>query len=283
MSGDEMGQIVAISNQKGGVAKTTTCFSVGAGLAELGLRTLVVDLDSQAHLTLGAGLDPDELEPTLADLLDSPVGSPTGSPAVPPVAPVVRPTRAEGLDILPADLRLARMERFLYERAGYETILAHVLAPWQAEYDYLLLDCPPSLGALTLMALTAAQAVLVPVQCEYYAARSLTRLLDIVAVVRERTNPGLTCFLVATLYDQRNRICQGVLEQLRGNFPDQLLDTVIGVDTRLRECPAAGEPITRYAPRSRASQHYRHLARELHARIQGIHTQRQERGKGGQP
>jgi len=131
-----------------------------------------------------------------------------------------------------------------------------------------LLDCPPSLGALTLMALTAAQEVLIPVQCEYFAARGLGRLLDIVAAVQGRTNPDLTCHLLATLYDRRNRICRDVLGKLKAHFPERLLDTVIGVDTCLRECPAVGEPIILYAPRTRASQQYRQLAREFQARIQ---------------
>jgi chromosome partitioning protein len=276
-----MGQIVAISNQKGGVAKTTTCLSLGACLAELGQRTLVVDLDSQANLTLAAGLDPDvyELEWTLSDLLE-PFGA--ASPPFPPASggerggAVIQPTLMEGLDILPADVRLASVERWLNEQDDYETILAQILELWQADgrrvYDYILLDCPPSLSPLTLMALTAAQSALIPVQCEYYAARGLSRMLDVVAAVRERTNPDLTCHLLATLYDQRNRICQGVLAQLRVNFPDWLLDTVIGVDTRLRECPAAGEPIILYDSHTRASRQYRQLAREFHARIGGGQT-----------
>ena len=258
-----MKQIIAISNQKGGVAKTTTCSSLGACLAEQGQRALIVDLDSQAHLTMAAGLDPDELENTLADLLES-----FGTSRSLVGKEVIRPTLIEGLDILPADLRLASVERFLYEQDDYEMILAQILAQWQTEYDYLLLDCPPSLSAITLMALTAAQRVLIPVQCEYYAVRGLSRLLDIVAEVQERTNPDLTYHLLATLYDQRNRICRSVLDQLRVNFPDWLLDTVIGVDTRMRECPAAGEPIILYAPHTRASQQYRQLAHEFHDRIQ---------------
>jgi chromosome partitioning protein len=257
-----MDQVIAISNHKGGVAKTTTCLSLGACLAELGQRTLVVDLDSQAHLTLAAGLDSEGLEWTLSDLLDS------GAAPPPAREKAIQPTLMERLDILPADLRLASIERLMYEQDGYEMILAQILAPWQAEYDYLLLDCPPSLGALTLMALTAAQCVLIPIQCEYYAAWGLSRLLDIVEIVQERTNPALTCYLLATLYDQRNRICRSVLEQLRNNFPDRMLETVIGVDTRLRECPAVGEPIILYAPHTRASQQYRQLAREFQTKTQ---------------
>ncbi len=256
-----MAYIVAISNQKGGVAKTTTCLSLGACLAELGRRVLVVDLDSQSNLTLAAGLDPDELTWTGADLLDTSRASPESRERV------IQPTSMEGLDILPADVRLASVERLLYEQENYEMILSQALDPWQAEYDYIFLDCLPSLGALTLMALTTAQTVLIPVQCEYYAARGLKRLLDIVTAVRERTNPDLAYYMVATLYDQRNGICRSILDQFQTNFSDRLLDTVIGVDTRLRECPVAGEPIILYAPRTRASQQYRQLAREFNAKI----------------
>ena len=253
-----MSQIVAVSNQKGGVAKTTTCLSLGACLAELGYRTLVVDLDAQSHLTIAAGFDPEELTWTVADLLDAVTG------ALPEArAGVIQPTLLAGLDILPADVRLASVERSLYDQDNYEMGLVHVLALWQTEYDYILFDCPPSLGAITLMALTAAQRVLIPVQCEYFAVRSLNRLLQITSAVQERTNPDLTYHLVATLYDRRNNICRQVLDQLKAHFSEWLLDTVISVDTRLRECPATGEPIILYAPRTRASRQYRRLAEEL--------------------
>ncbi|MCP4537014.1 MAG: ParA family protein [Chloroflexi bacterium] len=258
-----MSHIVAISNNKGGVAKTTTCISLGACLAELGHRTLIVDMDPQADLTLAAGLDADELEWSLADLLE-----PDRNPTSADVKRAIQPTQVEALDILPTDPRMAGVERLLYEHNGYETILARMLAPWHDEYEYILLDCAPSLGGITLTALTAARWVLIPVQCEYFAARRMRRLLEAVTIVRKRTNPHLTCYLVATMYDKRNRICQGVLQQLRWHFPTQLLDTVIGVDTRLRESPATGEPITLYAPRTRASQQYRQLAREFLAKLE---------------
>jgi chromosome partitioning protein len=258
----DMAQTVAISNQKGGVAKTTTCLSLGACLAELGYRVLVIDMDTQSHLTIAAGFDPNELTWTIVDLLDTVTGTLPEAKAG-----VVQPSRVEGLDILPADVRLASTERLLYDQEGYEMSLARVLAPWQEEYNYILFDCPPSLGGLTLMALTAAQYILVPVQCEYFAIRSLNRLLDIITVVQERTNSDLSYHLVATMYDQRNSICRQVLNQLQTHFPEWLLDTVIGVDTRLRECPATGEPIILYAPHTRASQQYRQLAQELSTKI----------------
>jgi chromosome partitioning protein len=259
-----MTHIVAISNNKGGVAKTTTCLSLGACLAASGYRTLVVDLDPQADLTLAAGLDAETLAWSVVDLL-RPAQAETLGPHQ-----VILETGVDGLDVLPSDPRLASVERFLYEQAGYETTLARIFESMDSVYTYILLDCPPSLGGLTLMALTAARWVVIPVQCEYYAARRLLRLLDVVEAVRTRTNPDLSCYLLATMYDQRTRIGQGVLEQLKLRFPGRLLDTVIGVDTRLRECPAAGEPITVYAPRTRASRQYRRLAREFHLRVSGL-------------
>lgn len=265
-----MTHIIAVSNRKGGVGKTTTCLSLGACLAEMGLRTLVVDLDSQGDLTMAAGLDADEdeMEWTVADLLMP------GDAKVTPAA-VIRPTAQKGLDILPADVRLAGAERFLYDQNGYEATLGRLLG-WLAGYDHILLDCPPSLGAITLMALTAADAVLAPIQCEYYAARRLVSLLDIIAAVRERTNPGLGVMLVATLYDQRNLVARKVLEQLQTRFASNLFHTVIGVDTRLRECPIVGEPIIVYAPNTRASRQYRQLAREFIVRAR-IRKQRRSR------
>jgi chromosome partitioning protein len=166
-------------------------------------------------------------------------------------------------------VRLAGVERRLYDQENYEQCLAQMWTGWRDRYRFILLDCPPSLGAMTLMALTAAHTVLIPVQCEYYAARGLGRLLDIVAAIRERTNPALTCGMLATMFDQRNSICNTVLAQLQGHFPNRLYNTVIGVDTRLRECPIAGEPITLYAPGTRASQQYRQFAREFLSRNLG--------------
>ncbi len=253
---------VAISNHKGGVAKTTTCVSLGACLAEAGHRTLLVDLDPQADLTLAVGLDAEGPDYSVVDLLDH-----TNPESTAKITEIIHATKIEGLDILPADPRLASVERLLYDQEDYEMLLSKILSPIQPEYDYILLDCPPSLGALTLMALSTAHSVLIPVQAEFYAARRLDRLLDVVDVVRDRLNQHLITYLVVTMYDQRNRICRGVLDQLRLSFSKRLLNTVIGVDTRLRESPAVGEPITMYAPRTRATKQYRELARELDNKI----------------
>lgn len=257
-------KILAISNQKGGVAKTTTCMSLGAGLAERGKRVLMVDLDSQANLTLAAGLDGDTLPWTVADLLDA---AELDLPEAKRGA--IYPAGMDGLEILPADVRLASVERSLYDRGRYEFLLGELLEPWRSNYDYILLDCPPSLGAVTLMALTTAQMVLVPVQCEFYAARGLSRLLEIVTEVRQHTNPHLKYHLLATMYDRRNNICRTVLEQLQTHFSGTMFDTVIGVDTRLRESPVTGEPVLVFAPNTRAAQQYRNLAVEVETLLEG--------------
>jgi chromosome partitioning protein len=250
-----MAYTIAISNQKGGVAKTTSCLSLGASLAGLGRRTLVVDLDPQAHLTLAAGLKAEDLPYTMADILDC-SGPAQGYP-----------TRAPGLEILPADLRLARLERELYGRPEYERCLAEALQPWQA-YDFILLDCPPSMGALTVMALSAAQRALIPVQCDYFSSQGVIQLLEVIEAVKGHTNPSLDYFIFVTLFDRRNLVSRTVLEQLRIHFTESLLETIIGLDTRLRECAIAGEPVTIYAPRTRASLQYHDLAVELVDRIE---------------
>lgn len=255
-----MAKVIAVSNQKGGVGKTTTCFSLGAGLVESGYHVLVIDLDPQANLTLAAGLDYDEVEKTLVDLLDN------GS--IPDPDPhFIHHTVLDRLDILPADPRLARVERDLYELADYETRLARAIEPYQSHYNYIILDCPPTLSSLTLIAFYAADEVLIPVQCEYYAAKGLDLLLTIISTMEKRRNRTIPWHLVVTLFDPRNKVHRTVFEQLKNNFPEHLLETFIRMDTKLRECPILGEPITVYAPTTRASEHYRNLAQEVDQRV----------------
>lgn len=265
----------AISNQKGGVAKTTSCFSIAACLAEKGYRTLVVDLDPQAHLTMAAGYDPDNLEKTVVDLLLDSGGQVDWTS-------VRLKTALENLNLLPGDLRLAHIERQFAEQEGYEYLLRQILEPLSSTlaqdgsiqqnslgaYDYILLDCPPSMGTLTILALTAADWALVPVQAEYFASRGLLRLLDVIEAVQKHTNPALDYAIFVTMFDGRNRISQRVLEELHQHFKDKILPTPIRMDTRLRESPIAGEPVILYAPRTRASQEYRALTSELLGQIQ---------------
>ena len=255
-----MAKIIAVSNQKGGVGKTTTCFSLGACLVEMGLKVLVVDIDPQSNLTLAAGLDFEELEYTLVDIMDKTI------PSEPVQGGIVRRTSMEGLDILPCDPRMARVERDLYQKDNYEGLLAEALKPWKMVYDFILLDCPPTLSSLTLVALSAANEVIIPVTCEYYAAKGLDLLLSIISTVEKHTGRKLTWSMVITMFDPRNKISNRVFENLSRNFSNNLFKAIIGVDTRLREAPVFGDPIITYSPNTRASEQYRELAREFYSR-----------------
>jgi chromosome partitioning protein len=253
-----MFHVVAISNQKGGVAKTTTCISLGACLAGLGKKVLLIDLDPQANLSLSLGIHDDVVEETISDVLETAL-----NPRKLNWAEIIKPTSLEGLFVIPSDARLWTIERMISEKAGYEVELTKILARWKNDFDYVLFDCSPSLGPLTIMALTAAERVLIPIQTEFLAAVGLVRLIDTVEAVKEHTNPSLDFSLLAVMYDQRNSICRDVLQKLKENFPQKIIKTIIGVDTRLKECVASGQPITQYDPKTRASLQYAQLAGEI--------------------
>jgi len=245
---------IAICSQKGGVAKTTTCLSLGACLAEMGHSALLIDLDPQAHLSRSIGMQPEKLHHTVGDALLANTS----------LVSVSRESSILGLDIVPANHGLTLIDKLFYGRKGYEFQLKNGLrAMSEGLYDYILLDCPPSFGTLTLNALTAADLLIIPVQCEYYAALSLRRIVDLARLVQEKTNPRLSYRVLATLYDQRNRICRLVLAQMERDLSWVLFETVIQIDTKLRECPAFGQPITLYAPNTRGARQYRALAKEL--------------------
>jgi chromosome partitioning protein len=245
---------IAISNQKGGVAKTTTCLSLGACLAEMGQSVLLIDLDPQANLTLSVGLKPEELRRTVGDAF---LGNTS-------LVSVSRESPVFDLDIVPANQGLVVLDKILYGRQGYEFHLKNGLDAMDGDlYDIALMDCPPSFGTLTVNALTAADLLIIPVQCEYYAAHSLRQIVELVKLVRDRTNPRLVYRVLVTMYDRRNRICQVILEQMQRGMSKVLFKTIIEVDTKLRESPAFGQPITLYAPKTRGAQQYRALAKEL--------------------
>jgi chromosome partitioning protein len=245
---------IAFSNQKGGVAKTTSCLSLGASLAQMGHPTLMVDLDPQANLTISLGLNPKNLRRSLIDTL---MGNS-------PLVGVSRETGILALDIVPANAELALTEKILYQRKGYQYRLRQVLDQTPRElYEYILLDCPPSLAPLTLNALTAADLLIVPAQCEFFSAHSLSQTIRLALQIRQQSNPRLLYRVLVTMYDKRNRIHRLVLEQMRQGLSNVLFKTIIQVDTKLRESPAYGQPITTYAPKSRGAQQYRALAREL--------------------
>lgn len=253
-----MSRVIAICNQKGGVAKTTTCLSLGACLVEAGHSTLIVDLDPQSNLSIASGVGEDSEQSSITDLLSA-----ASSGGQIDDQEAIHPTNYPGLDLLSADTGLAVLEREVYEVAGYETLLSNLLRSFQNRYEYILLDCSPSLGSLTIMALTAAHRVVVPVHCDYLAAWGVIRLVETIDAVRERTNPGLDYDLLVTMYDRRNSISQEVLSRLKERFEGHLYETMIGVDTRLRESVVNGEPVISYAPRTRASLQYRAMAQEI--------------------
>jgi len=245
---------IAINNQKGGVAKTTTCLSLGASLAEMGHTVLLVDLDPQAHLTLSFDLKPKTLRRNICDafLANSSLLS------------VSRESAIFGLDIVPGSQDLALIDKLIYGKKGYEFFLKHIMAAMGDDYyEFIIIDCPPSFNALTLNALTAADLLIIPVQCEYYAARSLKRIVSLAKWVQAKTNSSLTYQMLITMYDRRNKICQLIFDQMQQDLSHLLYKTIIEVDTKLKESPAFGQPITHYAPNTRGAQQYRALAKEL--------------------
>jgi chromosome partitioning protein len=246
--------VIAICHQKGGVGKTTTALALGACFVERGVRTLMVDLDPQANLTFNAGLEPDKTPFSVAEVL-------TGE--VPP-AEAVMESNLPGLDIIPSNASMLDIGRKLYQLPDYEFLLRRALQDRALkDYAVVLLDCPPSVGPLTINALTAADLLIVPTQCEYYSIQALTDMFELVSVIRDRTNPPLTYRLLVTMFDARGKFHENMLEQLREYFQEGLLNTLIGFDTKLREAQAAGLPITIHAPQSRGARQYRQLAEEL--------------------
>lgn len=245
---------IAVSNEKGGVAKTTTTLSLGAALAELGNRVLVIDMDPQANLTLALGFEPAEAAKTSANVLIESA----------PLQSAIHKTDFEGLDLAPCNARIESAEQYLPVRANYLTTLRTALedAP-NLNYNYILLDCPPSLGAITLNAMAASDLLLIPTQAEYFSAYALRNMMAVIRRIRKEANPNLAYRILVTLLDRRNRTHRSIYEQLVATFGDGMFETVIEMDTKLRESPIAGQPITRYMPNSRGSLQYRVLAEEL--------------------
>ena len=248
-------KIIAISNEKGGVAKTTTTISLGAALVDLGHHVLLVDLDPQANLTLSLGFEPGEAEHTSSDIMIDNA----------PLLSARQKTDVEKLDLIPSNSRIETSEQFLPVRTNYTTILQRAIANEAnlLPYDYILFDCPPSLGAITQNALAAADLLLIPTQAEYFSAYALRNMMALIRRIREGENPNLAYRVLVTMLDKRNRTHRNIHEQLRSTFGEGVFNTVIETDTKLRESPIAGLPISRYKPGARGSTQYRVLAQEL--------------------
>ncbi len=247
-------RVMAIANQKGGVGKTTTAVNLGASLAEHGQRTLVVDLDPQGNATTGLGIDPRALDGSVYDVLMRER----------PVEDATEATSVRNLFVIPANLDLAGAEIELVPMMSRELQLRHALRDVLDEYDYVLIDCPPSLGLLTINALAAAGEVLIPIQCEYYALEGLGQLLRNVTLVQRNLNPTLVVStIVLVMYDARTKLADQVAGEVRHHFGDQVCRTVVPRTVRLSEAPSFGQPITLYDPVSRGAIAYRELAKEL--------------------
>jgi chromosome partitioning protein len=250
-------RIIALCNQKGGVGKTTTTISLGGALAEYGRSVLVIDFDPQGALSAGLGVDTHDTV-TIYDLL---IGREKD------VRKAIQPTKVKGIHVIPANIDLSAAEVHLVSEVAREQILARVLKPVLDDYDVVLIDCQPSLGLLTVNALTAAHGVLIPLETEYFALRGVALLIDTIDKVRERLNPSIRVDgIIATMYDSRTLHAKEVMERVVEAFGDTVLDTVIGKTVKFPDASVAGVPITEFAPNHASAQTYRQLARELIAR-----------------
>ena len=254
-----MGKIIAVANQKGGVGKTTTSVNLSACLAEAGKRVLLVDIDPQGNATSGLGCAENECN-SVYDVL---LGEATAKDAI-------LQTKFGTLWVLPSGIELAGAEIEMVGIDDRETLLKRALASVSGEYDFIVIDCPPSLSLLTVNALTAAESVLIPIQCEYYALEGVGQLMNTVKLMRKKLNPTLAVEgILLTMFDSRTNLCAQVVQEVRNHFPDEVFETMIPRNVRLSEAPSYGEPIHVYDPRSTGAQAYRALTKELIQRNEG--------------
>ena len=249
-----MAQIISVANQKGGVGKTTTTVNLGACLASLGKRVLLVDMDAQGNATSGVGIRKPDVTQDIYDVLVNEL----------PIAEATLVTEHENLSIVPATLQLAGAEIELTSMMARESRLKGSLAEVNDHYDYILIDCPPSLGHLTINSFTASDSILIPVQCEYYALEGLSQLLNTVRLVQKHFNPELEIEgVLLTMYDARTNLGNEVVEEVRKYFREKVYETIIPRNIRLSEAPSHGMPIIDYDPRSRGAEVYQALAKEV--------------------
>jgi chromosome partitioning protein len=251
--GFSMSRVVSVANQKGGVGKTTTAVNMGASLAAAEKTVLIVDLDPQANATSGLGVGGADVTASSYEVLIGAI----------PADAAITATSLDFLDLLPASRDLAGAEIELVDAENREARLREALAPIRDRYEYIIIDCPPSLGILTLNALCAADAVVVPLQCEYYALEGLSRLVETIDILRERLNPRLEIDgILLTMYDSRNNLSEQVAREVRQNFDGRVFETVIPRNVRLSESPSFGKPALLYDVKSKGTQRYLEFARE---------------------
>ena len=254
-----MARIISVANQKGGVGKTTTTVNLGACLAQDGKKVLLIDSDAQGNATSGLGVRKPDVKQDIYDVLVNEVS----------IKETIIKTSREHLSIVPATLQLAGAEIELTSMMARESRLKSALAEVSDEYDFILVDCPPSLGHLTINAFTASDAILIPVQCEYYALEGLSQLLNTVRLVQKHFNPGLEIEgVLLTMYDARTNLGAEVVEEVRRYFQEKVYDTIIPRNVRLSEAPSHGKPIIDYDPRSKGAEVYQALAKEVLVREQ---------------
>ncbi|AZA11362.1 ParA family protein [Corynebacterium gerontici] len=254
-------KVLSMCNQKGGVGKTTSTINLGACLAEAGRKVLLVDLDPQGALSAGLGVPHDELDVTVYNLM---VDHHTS------IHQAIHKTNVAGLDLVPANIDLSAAEIQLVNEVGREQTLARALRPVMRDYDYIILDCQPSLGLLTVNALSCSQGVIIPMECEYFSLRGLALLTDTVEKVRDRLNFDLEIIgILVTMFDRRTTHAREVMSRVVEVFEDRVFDTVITRTVRFPETSVAGEPIITWAPNSQGAQQYRQLAREVIERTGG--------------
>ena len=249
-----MGRIIAIANQKGGVGKTTTAINLSACLAEAGKKVLTIDLDPQGNTTSGLGIDKDELENTVYELMLDECS----------IKESMKKTDIENLTIIPANVNLAGAEIELLDVKEKEYVLKNSVDYIQDDFDFIIIDCPPSLNMLTINSMTTANTILVPIQCEYYALEGLSQLMHTIHLVQERLNPNLEMEgVVFTMYDARTNLSTQVVENVKNNLDTTIYQTIIPRNIRLAEAPSHGLPITLYDSKSAGAESYRDLAREV--------------------
>ena len=252
-----MGRVIAVANQKGGVGKTTTAINLSAALAEKGKKVLLIDIDPQGNATSGVGVEKNEVENTIYDLI---LGETT-------IQSCIEYTEFENLHLIPSNVDLAAAEIELIEIPDKEFIIRKEVEKIKNVYDFILIDCPPSLNLLTINAMTTADTVLVPIQCEYYALEGLSQLIHTINLVKERLNPYLDIEgIVFTMFDARTNLSLQVVENVRANVKQKVYSTIIPRNVRLAEAPSHGYPITIYDPKSAGAESYRALAEEVISR-----------------